>query len=49
MTVRWWNEGDRYDLPRDHVHEVVNVDGDEAVSIHVYSPPLGDIRFRLDM
>jgi hypothetical protein len=49
LTVRWWNEGGRYDLPRDHVHEVVNVDAGEAVSIHVYSPPLGDIRFRQDM
>lgn len=49
LIVRWWNEGDRYDLPGDHVHEVVNVDGAEAVSIHVYSPPLGDIRFRQEL
>lgn len=48
LDVRWWDEGDRYDLPSDHVHEVFNLDGVEAVSLHVYAPPLGDVRFRLD-
>jgi len=46
IAVRWWGAGERYELPADHVHEVVNVTADEAVSVHVYSPPLGDIRFR---
>lgn len=49
LAVRWWPAGYRFDLPGDHVHEVVNVDIDEAVSIHVYSPPVGDVRFREDV
>lgn len=49
LAVRWWEAGGRFDLPGDHVHEVVNVDVGEAVSIHVYSPPVGDVRFREDV
>lgn len=49
LVVRWWAAGRQFDLPGDHVHEVINVDADEAVSVHVYSPPVGDVRFREDM
>lgn len=49
LVVRWWHGGSQYDLPGDHVHEVINVDSDEAISVHVYSPPVGDLRFREDM
>lgn len=35
-------------LPADHVHEVVNVGPAEAVSIHVYAPPLRGVRDRSD-
>ena len=38
--------GDRVHLAPDHVHEVVNVSGQEALSIHVYSPRLTMVRFR---
>lgn len=30
----------------DHVHEVLSPDDVEAVSVHVYSSPLGAVRFR---
>ncbi|MCU1394755.1 MAG: hypothetical protein JWM34_3183 [Ilumatobacteraceae bacterium] len=34
------------ELPGDHVHAVLNHGRTEAVSIHVYSPPLSDDSFR---
>ena len=36
--------GPGVDLPDDHIHEVVNVGPGEAVSIHVYAPPLREVR-----
>jgi quercetin dioxygenase-like cupin family protein len=38
--------GDRVLLPPDHLHEVVNAGGNEALSLHVYSPKLTTLRFR---
>jgi hypothetical protein len=35
-------------LPADHVHEVVNTTSTEALSIHLYSPPLDNLDFRTD-
>jgi predicted metal-dependent enzyme (double-stranded beta helix superfamily) len=35
-------------LAPDHVHEVVNTSVLEAVSVHLYSPPLRDTSFRED-
>jgi hypothetical protein len=32
-------------LPPDHLHEVVNAGGSEALSLHVYSPKLTTLRF----
>ena len=48
VVTRHLGSGDVVLLPADHVHEVVNVGDVEAVSVHVYSPPLGDVAFRLD-
>lgn len=48
VRTRWWQAGDRHLLGGDHVHEVVNLDADEAVTVHVYSPPLADTTFRID-
>lgn len=45
---RWLESGNRIDLPADHRHEVINLDDVDAVSVHVYSPPLGDTSFRND-
>jgi hypothetical protein len=36
--------GPGVDLPDDHIHEVVNIGPGEALSIHVYAPPLRDVR-----
>jgi predicted metal-dependent enzyme (double-stranded beta helix superfamily) len=46
--VRWWSPGDRHVLPHDHVHEVINLGSEEAISVHVYSPPIANIGFRND-
>jgi predicted metal-dependent enzyme (double-stranded beta helix superfamily) len=35
-------------LAADHVHEVVNANGVEALSLHLYSPPLRSTDFRAD-
>ncbi len=48
LAVRWLEAGDAHVLPADHVHEVVNVGDVEAISVHVYSPPLVDTSFRDD-
>ncbi|MCU1502603.1 MAG: hypothetical protein JWM12_1957 [Ilumatobacteraceae bacterium] len=48
VEVRWLEEGATTMLPPEHVHEVVNVGAVEAVSVHVYSPPLLDTAFRDD-
>jgi quercetin dioxygenase-like cupin family protein len=48
VSVRELQAGDLVSLPPDHVHEVVNRHDVETVSIHVYSPPLGDTSFRDD-
>ncbi len=48
VVARHLEPGDVVLLPADHVHEVVNVGDVEAVSVHVYSPPLADVAFRLD-
>jgi predicted metal-dependent enzyme (double-stranded beta helix superfamily) len=48
VSDRWLRPGSPVRLAGDHVHEVVNVGDDEAVSIHVYSPPLADADFRTD-
>lgn len=46
LHTRWWSAGDTFALDADHAHEVFSLDGADAVSIHVYSPPLGDVHFR---
>lgn len=48
VDLRWLRPGPAVVLPHDHVHEVVNVDDAEVVSVHVYSPPLADLSFRRD-
>ena len=48
LHTRWWSTGDALALPADHAHEVLSLDGSEAVSVHVYSPPLGEVRFRAE-
>jgi quercetin dioxygenase-like cupin family protein len=48
LAVRWLDRGDTVLLPGDHRHEVVNVGTTEAISVHVYSPPLVDLTFRDD-
>jgi hypothetical protein len=45
LAVRWLGVGDHVELPADHVHEIVNVDATEAVSLHVYGPRLGTLGF----
>lgn len=46
--IRWWSPGDLHVLPHDHVHEVINLGSEEAISVHVYSPPIANIGFRND-
>jgi quercetin dioxygenase-like cupin family protein len=46
--VRWLSAGETTELPGTHVHEVINLDDAEVVSVHVYSPPLDDDSFRVD-
>lgn len=48
LHTRWWATGDALALAADHAHEVLSLDGAEAVSVHVYSPPLGEVRFRAE-
>jgi quercetin dioxygenase-like cupin family protein len=48
ILTRWLQAGMTTELPSTHVHEVINLDVDEVVSVHVYSPPLGDDSFRTD-
>jgi hypothetical protein len=48
LAVRWLDAGSPHVLPGDHRHEVVNVGDVEAISVHVYSPPLVDTSFRDD-
>ena len=48
LAVRWLDGSTPHVLAPDHRHEVVNVGDVEAVSVHVYSPPLGDTSFRDD-
>lgn len=46
LAVRWLSAGDTVALPGDHQHEVVNLESNEVISVHVYSPPLADQSFR---
>ena len=46
--TRWLQAGETTGLTATHVHEVINLDHEEVVSVHVYSPPLGDDSFRTD-
>jgi hypothetical protein len=48
LATRWLHADDTADLPRDHLHEIVNVDADEATSVHVYSPPRREVRAPAD-
>src|SRR4051794_1989650 len=48
VKIRWLSSGETIELSSIHVHEVVNLDDAEVVSVHVYSPPLGDDSFRVD-
>ena len=48
MKIRWLSEGETIELSSIHVHEVMNLDDAEVVSVHVYSPPLSDDSFRVD-
>jgi len=48
FTTRSLVAGERYALAADHVHEVLNIEAPEAVSIHFYSPRLGDLGFHED-
>ena len=46
--VRWLAAGDTVQMGANHAHEVINLDDTEAISVHVYSPPLTDDSFRID-
>ena len=48
LTTRWLDAGTRQLLVGDHRHEMINVGSVEAISVHVYSPPLRDTTFRDD-
>jgi cysteine dioxygenase len=48
VKIRWLSAGETIGLSSTHVHEVINLDDDEVVSVHVYSPPLRDDSFRTD-
>ena len=48
LQTRWLHAGDRVALPCDHVHELLNLDDTEAVSVHVYGPRLGGLGFHTD-
>ena len=48
VQLRWLDAGDAHMLSADHVHEVINLHDVEAISVHVYSPPVGDMGFRVD-
>lgn len=46
VIVRWLDAGDTVVLAHDHRHEAVNLDAEQVVSVHVYSPRLKDQSFR---
>ena len=46
--VRWLTAGDTMRMDAHHAHEMINLDDSEAISVHVYSPPLADNSFRID-
>ena len=48
VHLRWLEAGDAQILSADHVHEVINLNDTEAISVHVYSPPVADMGFRVD-
>ena len=48
VQLRWLDAGAGHVLSAEHVHEVINVHDVEAISVHVYSPPIGDMGFRVD-
>ncbi len=48
LTTRWLDAGTQHVLAADHHHEMINVGSVEAISVHVYSPPLRDTTFRDD-
>ena len=51
VRQRRWNAGESVAFGADHVHDLVNVRSTPALSVHVYSPPLGELQFygsRLD-
>lgn len=48
VRMRWLDTGSTTRLDADHVHEVLNIGDVEAVSVHVYAPPLADTSFRID-
>ncbi len=48
VQLRWLDAGDEQMLSADHVHEVINLHDIEAITVHVYSPPVGDMGFRVD-
>jgi hypothetical protein len=48
VSQRLLESGRTERLPSNHVHEVVNTGDVEALSIHLYSPPLGNTDFRAD-
>lgn len=47
VALRWLG-GRTTVLPGDHVHEVINTETVEAVSIHAYSPRVAEMGFRDD-
>lgn len=48
VQLRWLDAGDAQVLAADHVHEVINLHDLEAITVHVYSPPVADMGFRVD-
>lgn len=44
-VARQMSEGSVVALPCDHVHEIRNLTGLDAVSVHVYSPPITTLGF----
>jgi len=43
VAARWLEPGAVVELTPDHVHQVTNLDDETALSIHVYSPAVGEL------
>ena len=48
-VARELTPGKTLEVPSGHIHHVANPGPDIAISLHVYSPPLADLRFHDDV